>query len=56
MIPSSCASLRVPYSAKLVRDQIGEPAVLFQSTWDAEYAARDNPGIGFLAVRMNVKV
>ena len=54
--PEQLRSLRVPYSAKLVRDQIGEPAVLFQSTWDAEYAARDNPGIGFSAVRMNVKV
>ena len=51
--PDRLRSLRLPYSAKLVRDQIGHPAVLFQSKWDAEYAERENPEIGFSAVRMS---
>jgi peptide chain release factor 3 len=51
--PERLRRLRLPYSAKLVRDQIGHPAVLFQSKWDAEYTERENPGIGFSAVRMS---
>ncbi len=50
--PERLRSLRLPYAAKFVRDQIGHPAVLFQSKWDAEYAERENPRIGFSAVRM----
>jgi len=51
--PARLRSLRLPYSAKLVRDQTGQPAVLFQSKWDAEYTERENTGIGFSAVRMS---
>ncbi len=51
--PERLRSLRLPYSAKLVRDQIGHLAVLFQSKWDAEYAERENPRISFSAVRLS---
>jgi hypothetical protein len=51
--PVRMRSLRLPYSAKLVHDQIGHPAVLFQSQWDAEYAERENPRIGFSADRIS---
>jgi len=45
--------LRLPYSAKLVHDQVGHPAVLFRSKCDAEHTERENAGIGFSAVRMS---
>lgn len=48
--PDQPKKLRLPYSAKLVRDQHGHPAVLFLSTYDAEYAGRENPGFQFSAV------
>jgi peptide chain release factor 3 len=44
-------ALRLPYAAKLVRDQVGHPAVLFKSQWDADYAARENPKMRFSPVR-----
>jgi peptide chain release factor 3 len=44
--------LKLPYGAKLVRDQHGYPAVLFQSLWDADYAARENPAVQFSSVRV----
>ncbi|MCO6454886.1 MAG: peptide chain release factor 3 [Pirellulaceae bacterium] len=50
--PNQLRELRLPYSAKFVRDQIGHPAVLFQSKWDAELAERDNPDVRFMPVRM----
>ncbi|MEX0818077.1 MAG: peptide chain release factor 3 [Pirellulaceae bacterium] len=49
--PENLSGLRLPYSAKLVLDQIGHQAVLFHSKWDAEYAERENPDIRFSAVR-----
>ena len=51
--PDQLRQLRLPYSAKLVRDQIGHPAVLFHSSWDVGYAERENPEVGFLAVRLS---
>lgn len=45
------ARMRVPYTAQWVHDQHGYPAVLFRSQWDADYAARENPGITFSASR-----
>jgi peptide chain release factor 3 len=51
--PDRLRGLRLPYSAKLVRDQVGYPAVLFRSKWDAEYAERENPEMRFSAVRMS---
>ena len=50
--PDESRGMRVPYSAKLVRDQHGGMAILFRSNWDAEYCARENPRIALSAVRM----
>ncbi len=51
--PELLRTLRLPYSAKLVRDQIGHPAVLFHSKWDLNYAEQENPGVGFSSVRLS---
>ncbi len=45
--PERPPEMRLPYSAKLVRDQFGHHAVLFHSQWDAEYASRENPDVQF---------
>jgi peptide chain release factor 3 len=42
---------RLPYSSKIVCDQIGCHAVLFHSQWDADYATRENPTLRFSAIR-----
>jgi peptide chain release factor 3 len=39
--------LRLPSNSKVVVDQWGHPAVLFQSSWDATYAQRQNPEVRF---------
>lgn len=46
---------RLPFSAKVVVDQDDCPAVLFESAWDADYAARTNPDIRFSAHRTAVR-
>jgi peptide subunit release factor RF-3 len=38
-------------TAKLVRDRDENPVVLFQSTWDADYMAREYKELTFSAVR-----
>jgi peptide chain release factor 3 len=43
--------LRLSYSAVVVQDQYGHNAVLFQSTWDADYAQRQNPNVRFEPIR-----
>jgi peptide chain release factor 3 len=43
--------LQLPYSAKVVRDQTGHPAVLFKSPWDVESAERENREVRFSPVR-----
>ena len=43
--------LKLSYTAKLVRDQLGHHAVLFQSPYDAKYTERENPTVKFSAVR-----
>lgn len=48
-------NLRLPYTAKLVRDQYGHHAVLFQAQWDTEFAAKENPGVKFTSVRMGMR-
>ena len=47
---SQLGDLRLPYTARVVVDRLGRPAVLFQSTWDAEYAERENPGVRFASI------
>jgi peptide chain release factor 3 len=43
--------LKLPYTAKAVRDQLGCLAVLFTSTWEADYCRKENPDVEFSAVR-----
>lgn len=45
-------SLKIPYTAKVVRDQHGYLAVLFTSTWEADYCKKENPTVEFASVRM----
>lgn len=45
-------ALKLPSSAKLVQDQYQSHAVLFQSSWETEYAKRENPGVEFSLARM----
>jgi peptide chain release factor 3 len=45
------STLRLPYTAKRVRDQYGHDAVLFKSQWDADYTARNNPDWTFTEAR-----
>lgn len=49
--PAQLAQLHVPYTSRLVEDQFGNPVVLYQTAWDAEYMRRENPDINFLAIR-----
>jgi peptide chain release factor 3 len=49
------AKLHVPYTSRLVQDQYGHPAVLYQTSWDAEYMKRENPDMEFLAIRTATK-
>lgn len=46
-------ALKLPYSAKLVRDQFGHDALLMQSEWDANVLERNNPTIQFHAIRLS---
>ena len=43
--------VRVMNTARLVRDAYENPVVLFQSTWDADYMAREYKELTFSAVR-----
>lgn len=47
------ADLKLPYAAKLVRDQYGHLAILLQSEWDAIYTVRENPEVRFDAIRLS---
>ncbi|QDU98969.1 peptide chain release factor 3 [Lignipirellula cremea] len=51
-VPNGGKELRLAYGARLVQDQWGQPVVLFQSTWDANYAAGENPTARFSAIRI----
>lgn len=42
--------LKISYSSRKVRDRHGRWAVLFASRWDADYTAKENPGIEFAEV------
>jgi peptide chain release factor 3 len=43
--------MKIPYTAKRVRDQFGHHAVLLQSEWEARILERDNASIAFQAIR-----
>lgn len=49
--PEQIREMHVPYTSRLVEDQFGNPVVLYQTAWDAEYMRRENPKIQFLAIR-----
>ncbi len=53
--PEQLKQLHVPYTSRLVQDQFGNPVVLYQTAWDAEYMRRENPQMQFLAIRTAVK-
>lgn len=53
--PEQLKQLHVPYTSRLVQDQFGNPVVLYQTAWDAEYMRRENPQIQFLAIRTAAK-
>jgi len=44
-------TVRIMSTARLVHDQDGNPVVLFQSAWDADYMAREYRELTFSAVR-----
>lgn len=44
-------TVRLMSGARLVHDQDGNPVMLFQSQWDANYVARENRELTFSAVR-----
>lgn len=45
--------IKLPYMAKLVRDQFGHDAMLLQSEWDEKVLERENPKIKFHAIRLS---
>ena len=49
--PEQARQVRVPYQAKVVKDQLGHTAILFQSQWDADYFQRENPTLVLSPVR-----
>lgn len=48
--PDDLKQMRTSYSAKRVVDRYGNPAVLFESKWDADYTVRENSKVTFSAV------
>ena len=46
-------NIKLPYMAKLVRDQFGHDAMLLQSEWDEKVLERENPKIKFHAIRLS---
>lgn len=50
--PEQLRAARLPYGAKVVRDQYGHWAILFKSAWDAGYFQRENPDVKLSDVRV----
>ncbi|HRF00534.1 MAG TPA: peptide chain release factor 3 [Pirellulaceae bacterium] len=51
--PELIQKLRLPYSAAMVRDRAGGPAILFHSKWDLESTEKNNPNVRFSVVSLN---
>jgi peptide chain release factor 3 len=51
--PEKAHGVRVPYTSRVVKDQLGQTVVLFQSNWDAEHFQRENPEVALSAIRMS---
>lgn len=49
--PEQSRQVRMPFDAKVVKDQLGHTAILFNSQWDADYFQRENPNIVLSSVR-----
>lgn len=45
------ADIELPQTAKVVTDQLGHTAILFQSSWDADYYQRRNPDVPMAPIR-----
>ncbi|HKO58802.1 MAG TPA: peptide chain release factor 3 [Thermoanaerobaculia bacterium] len=43
------ARMSIPSKSRLAVDRRGNPVVLFSSSWELEYAEKENPGVTFLA-------
>ncbi len=43
---------RLPFGAKVVKDQYGHTAILFKSQWDADYFQRENPQVLLSPIRI----
>jgi len=48
--PADLKQMRTSYSSKRVVDRYGNPAILFESKWDADYIARENSKVTFSVV------
>ncbi len=51
--PDEVRQIKLPFQAKLVRDQLGYSAVLLKSEWEAQMVVRDNPKIRFDSIRIS---
>ena len=51
--PEHARQARVPYQAKVVKDQLGHTVILFHSQWDADYFQRENPTVVLSPIRIN---
>jgi peptide subunit release factor RF-3 len=51
--PEELKKMQLPYSAKLVKDQLGYYAVLFQTKWDCEHSEKEYPQIRFSPIRVH---
>ncbi len=51
--PEQAQQVRVPYEAKVVKDQLGHSAILFRTQWDADYFQRENPTLILSPVRIS---
>ncbi|MCC6511743.1 MAG: peptide chain release factor 3 [Pirellulaceae bacterium] len=48
--------IKLPYAAKLVKDQFGHDAVLLQTDWDLTTLLRENPKVSFQSIRTEKKL
>jgi len=51
--PDEVRQIKLPFQAKLVRDQLGYSAVLLKSEWEAQMVVRDNPNLRFDSIRIS---
>ncbi len=49
--PDQLRDMRLSTNSRVVHDQFGNPAILFQTQWDADYTQKQNSGINFVAIR-----